>query len=44
MQKIPDVVEETERKIEQEEPMEEPMEMETEPEEAEPMGLMARRQ
>lgn len=42
MQKIPDVVEETERKIEQEEPMEEPME--TEPEEAEPMGLMARRQ
>tara|TARA_E500000318_G_C3562556_1_gene214128 strand:- start:428 stop:949 length:522 start_codon:yes stop_codon:yes gene_type:complete len=42
MQKIPDVVEETERKIKQPEPMEEPME--TEPEEAEPMGLMARRQ
>ena len=44
MQKIPETVEETERKMEQTEPMEEPMEMETEPEEAEPMGLMARRQ
>jgi len=42
LQKIPEVMERTEEKMVEEEPMEEPMEME--PEEAEPMGLMARRQ